>query len=66
MFKNYLIHKEKKYFRGQYKTPTTAEKWGKVDLTRFCEKLKTLNKEDKKSYIVIEYNGQTIATIKQN
>ena len=44
MFKNYLIHNGARYYRGQYKTLATAQKWGGVDLARFCEKLQVLKK----------------------
>lgn len=65
MFKNYLIHNGARYYRGQYKTLATAQKWGGVDLARFCEKLQVLKKENQKTYISIEYSGEEVATIKQ-
>lgn len=65
MFKNYLIHKEKKYFRGQYKTLALAKKWGRVDLARFCEKLKVLHREDLSSHIMIENAGGVCGVLSQ-
>lgn len=65
MYKNYLKHNGNTYYRGTYKTPTTATRFGTLDLKRFVEKLKALKKENVNSYISITFNGQEIAQIKQ-
>lgn len=65
MFKNFLIHNGARYYRGTYKTPATAQKWGAVDLARFCEVLRVQHAENKKTYISIQFNGEEVATIMQ-
>lgn len=54
MFKTYLYADGKKFYRGTYKTPATAIRYGQKDYNNYNNVLFCLGKQNKPHKMVIE------------